>query len=981
MSVDPFDGLLDREEVLSGLPARRANTLLFLIESRTAHLVGQSRQAMERFLTAEAAKEREIAFLEAFALGREPPLRPTIQDLERYAPQWANLVAKNPRVQAAVAHRLGEKYRFSQKAVPGIRAALGLDDPAIQQAYRRLYQAPLESIYSPSAALADRFRWAWAALARWLENLPPFWTAYSLTLTETVGATILALPIALAGIGPLAGVVFLIVLGLVNILTIALMAEAVARSGTIRYGSAFIGRAVADYLGRGGSLILTVGLFAICFLVLQAYYIGLSTTLQDATRVPAVVWVALLFLIGLYYLRRESLNATVASALVVGAMNISLIVALSLLALGRLQLDNLLYVNVPFLGGRPFEPSILGLVFGVILAAYFGHLSVSNCARAVLHRDPTARSLLWGTVAAQASALVLYSLFVVAVNGTIAPAVLAREPGTALAPLATEFGPLVHLLGSLFVVLGMGMASIHFSLALFNLTREWLPSQSQPVVVLPRRRGRLLLQERGRRRGTPLHIGFGYLGLRDGQPQFRLDVSLNENTYSVETTITGRWEILGEAGSAALLERFPALRSRDIRLALDVLDAEPQSARLRVASSMSLSYEGQWDVTGLSLRDITELPDAQVALVGWMMREGEVTVRQVAEHTGQDEGTARTTLAALTDQGLVTEVTLAGESRYVARLAPRQGRQLPQEIWQALDVEEDSPASTSSSRLTWPGSLSARLQQRLFGPSGRFVLGAGPVAAAFLLTEWLLITGSGSYAGLLSFIGVFVVSLLAGIFPVLLLVSSRRKGDYVPATVYRLLGNPVLLTGVYVLSLGSIYLHGLVIWDNPIQRAGALVVGTLILVMTIVMLRRGAFARRVIIELRAEQGQGDQALFAITAAGQAAVSDVLLEYRQGQERYQAAAGVVPAFSSLCRARFKLGWGGDAVPRELKAWAHVVTPTGDSETMPALFHLHHGDETKQFDLRLTNGIVLLPLTHPTFQVDIAVAEPDGGRLDR
>jgi hypothetical protein len=83
---DEFGGLLDRESVLAGgVPARRAHTVLFLIESRTAHLVARSRQVMERYLSQEAAEERELAFLDAFALGKEPPLRPTIQDLERHA--------------------------------------------------------------------------------------------------------------------------------------------------------------------------------------------------------------------------------------------------------------------------------------------------------------------------------------------------------------------------------------------------------------------------------------------------------------------------------------------------------------------------------------------------------------------------------------------------------------------------------------------------------------------------------------------------------------------------------------------------------------------------------------------------------------------------------------------------------------------------------------------------------------------------------
>jgi hypothetical protein len=45
------DELFSRDEVLGGLPARRAHTLLFLIESRTAHLVAKSRHAMDLFPT------------------------------------------------------------------------------------------------------------------------------------------------------------------------------------------------------------------------------------------------------------------------------------------------------------------------------------------------------------------------------------------------------------------------------------------------------------------------------------------------------------------------------------------------------------------------------------------------------------------------------------------------------------------------------------------------------------------------------------------------------------------------------------------------------------------------------------------------------------------------------------------------------------------------------------------------------------------
>lgn len=125
------------------------------------------------------------------------------------------------------------------------------------------------------------------SLDRRLESLSPFWTAFSLTFTETAGSGILALPIALAGVGPLPGLFILFILGGINVLTIAGMAEAVARNEAIRDGSAFMGRLASDYLGRSGLLILSLGLAANCILFQWAYYVGFATTLADATHVPA----------------------------------------------------------------------------------------------------------------------------------------------------------------------------------------------------------------------------------------------------------------------------------------------------------------------------------------------------------------------------------------------------------------------------------------------------------------------------------------------------------------------------------------------------------------------------------------------------------------------------------------------------------------------------------------------------------------------
>jgi amino acid permease len=955
----PSDDLFTRDEALGGLPAGRARTLLFLIESRTAHLVARSRQAMEMFLTEQAAAERDLAFLEAFALGREPPLRPSIQDLERYAPQWADLVPANARVQAALAHLLAQKYTFTYQATPGIRAAVGLDMDAAQHAYRRLYREPLATIYASRVAPVDRLRWAVAALARRLESLPPFWTAFSLTLTETVGAGILALPIALAGVGPLAGVVLLVVLGIINQLTIAAMAEAVARNGSVRYGHAFIGLLVSEYLGPSSSLLLTVVLILEGIASLLAFYIGVSTQLQYATHVPAVAWTALLFGIGLYVVSRKSLNATVASALVVGAIAISLILLLALLGLTHLQPANLVYTEVPYLGG-------LQLVFGVILGTYFGHLSVSNCARVVLHRDPSARALIRGSVAAQVAAMLLYCTWVLAVQGAIAPQVLAGQAGTSLAPLAALVGTPVLVLGSILVIVAPGMGSIHLSLGLVNLVREWLPTQHHPIVLLPRRRGQLLFHEHGAAdRG--LRAGLAYLGLDGGQPQFRLDSHVAGHARCVDMTVRGHWDV------TALGDRLPELRRHGLRLALDVLDADQERVRLRVTSSLRVSYVGEWDATGAHMGDLLELPDAMRRLVTWLMRQGEVSLPAVVAHSGQEEGVVRAMLDNLVGQGLVREIRRNGAPCYRAHLALRRGRQLPDNIWHALDEQGTAPAQGDSMSLsTGTSRLVQRARDTLSGRAGR-LLSAGPVLLVFLLAEWLLLHGGGSFAGALSFSGVIAASTFGGIFPMLLLVASRRKGEFVPARVYRFLAHPALITTLYLLFLAIIFMHGLVIWQSVVMRSAAIGVGLLVLGVTVAMVRRGAFTPRIVVELRQDQWEGERSLFAITAAGQPAAAEVQLHYAGSEQTAQAAVGEVPAFSSLRHAAVHLP---ATRAGELKVWVHRVRPDGDAEGLPAVLDVHDGAATMRFDLEPPGGHVLLPHNGGACWLDITLAKPGG-----
>jgi len=934
------DELFTPAEVLGGFSAKRAHLLLFQIESRTAHLMLQSRHTVDLYLTEEIAEQQDLAFFEALAAGRELPVRPTIRDLERYAPQWQSLVPPNSTLQATLAHLLAQKYRFAQRDIPHIKSALALESEGVQQAFQRQYQQSLDMIYSRRVDLLEWAGWQWNKLSAWLEHLPPFWTAYALTFTQIVGASILALPIALAGLGPLPGVVILVVIGLINVLTIAAMAEAVTRNGSIRYQGSYLGRLVQDYLGRSGSTLLTAMVVLYCVLALIALYFGFALTLAGVTPVPAEVWAGVLFLIGLYFVRRNTLRATVTSALVVGVISMSLILILSGLALSHLRPVYLLYAHVPFLNGGSFEPALLGLTFGVVFSAYFGHFSASSCARTVLQSDPGGRSLIWGCIAAQASAIALYILWVVAVNGAIAPQTLAGLSGTALTPLANLIGPAASVCGALLAIFAMGMTSIHTSLALFFTVREWIPGQSRYTLPLARRQGKLIFTPR---RTTHMSLSLTYLGLKGTQPQFRLDLQREGEARRFEIGITTNWE-----ATTLLAELTPTRPSRSIYLALKIVRADADTVRVQCTTTMRMVYEGKWDTLGFDFLQMNDTAEtSQTDFVKWLAGREQASLEEVS-HFLQTEQNPQAVVNRLVEQGVIVETTEKGQTWYQVRFAARRRRQVPAVLGQALDDSEqvaarERDAAQRMKQWMWLRRMKALAQ----GEEARSWLGLSPLLLLFLFVEWLIAHKLGSFPQLQSFRGAVTVAVVAGVFPVLLLVASRRKGENVPRFVLPFLAHPLVAGGIYLVALGSLFLHGLLIWQDPFRRAVALLVGVVVLGTTYLMVRQGAFARRLVIEIRQDRAAEGAGTFTVTDSGRAATqARVRLGYADGERVYQAASGAIPEFPTLCSATIHL-LGTSA--QELLVWPHRVTPEGYSQHLPALVKVSWGKNIREFQV--------------------------------
>ena len=719
--------LISREEVLGGLSGKstkRATTLLTLIENHTAYLASQSQQSVEYIFGEYHPKTRTQAYLAAIAQGREVAAPITIQELERFAPQWAALVPDSSEIRATAIHLLARKYSFSAADTPQLQTVFGFDSSSVQQAYQRLYNQPLSTIFQARVQPLDRLRWLWTRLAGTLENLPPFWMACILTVV--IGAVTLALPIAVAGIGPLPGVALIVIIGLFNMITIAAMSETVTRSGGIRFGNAFIGRVAADLLGNSSSALLSLVLAGFSFGLLLVFYIGISTTLEDATRLPAEAWMGLLFLIGLYFLSRGSINATVALTIVIGFVNLTLLMTLSLLAFTHFKMDNFLYVNIPFFNGQPFNSEIFGALIGVILGIYSSHILVAIFGKMLLQRDPDGRAVLQGHVAGIGVAMLINIIWVLAVTGAVSASALSGEASTSLVPLAAEIGPVMRILGAIFVIVSMGLGLIQFSVALFNLAQE------------------------------------------------------------------------------------------------------------------------------------------------------------------------------------------------------RLGGELAQK----------------------------------WGTRGRFLISLSPVVAVFLVAEWLSWTEQGSFAGLLGVLGVAVDSLMAGVFPVLLLVASRRKSEVVPGIIYRFLGHTWLVTLVYFLFLANIFFHALVIWQNPIQRLGGLVLGLVMLGLTLDVLRRRRFQPRTVVILRDDQRPGHSAQLSLVSNGQPLKGNVYLDYGSEQRQVQGAINNIETFATLRTISVELG----VIPSgELKVWAYRLIPEGGSEPLSLSFEVRTDSDKQTFDLSASADAVVLPVT--------------------
>ncbi len=93
---------------------------------------------------------------------------------------------------------------------------------------------------------------------------------------------------------------------------------------------------------------------------------------------------------------------------------------------------------------------------------------------------------------------------------------------------------------------------------------------------------------------------------------------------------------------------------------------------------------------GLTMRDVMNMPSPLNRLAQWMLREEQFTCDGVAGFLDGDAAKAAEVVADWLDKGYIREVTIRGEAYYIVRTASKRPREVPLDLWAALQdkVEE-----------------------------------------------------------------------------------------------------------------------------------------------------------------------------------------------------------------------------------------------------------------------------------------------------
>lgn len=721
-----------------------------------------------------------------------------------------------------------------------------------------------------------------------LATRQPALATFGVMVIAIVGGGVLALPTALATFGPRRAAVIVVVMGLVNLATLSALAGAISRSTAPSSGRGRLATLTSEHLGETGALIALIASVLLWFGLLVVYVLGLAGSLAGLAG-PEWIWAVVIVSIVAVLLFAQARELFIASAAAVAVIN--LVILFVMIGLVATKVDGNLLSSGPSNSGGA---KALQLVFGTVLFAYNGHTALFSVAPEVARADPSGRALRRGAISAMVAAIVINVSWVLVCLGTVPPDEFANETSTGVHLLAKHAGSALEPLSAIFAILALGFGGLNAAFALGDVIGERLPGLRRLSTILRPGASVQILEPYSTSsitlavvadEGERVIVARGRRGRRQAR-EVIADSMWDGRAMLDQLGVTRRHAVLrvlvdGEAAGGVVLT---------IESTLPMTEHEPPAPRAALLGS----DEGADHLATLIVQAAVRRPAAPSEIVTAVSESTSIDAKVVEDRL---EALLQSRRLSLRDDGFVHPV-LGSRHRAKTALVQQLYAELAGEITPTDDVADHSAES--------------RREALADGIWRRLALAApAPIA---LVTVLALLASGASFATVLDLVAMATIVLLAGILPLLLEMSLRRRAERSVHTP-RLLGLPIQLSLLAFFTAVTV-IYAVVIYDAWYQKAVAALAFVISSFSIIASRRSGAFDRRstLLVETDAE----GQLHAAALDSGTAADLQMTTDYVEGRRSLviDIPGGVKPPL-------LLLALDGEAIPAELGEWSFMV----------------------------------------------------------
>ncbi len=277
-----------------------------------------------------------------------------------------------------------------------------------------------------------------------------YWEAVAAIVGTVIGAGILGIPYAVAQVGFLVGLAYIVGLGLV-VLSLHILLGAV--SARTKESSQLAGMA-GKYLGKPGKILMSISFLLGTYGALLAYVIGQGEVLQSLFGGSSFIWSLLFLALGSVVVYRGLKTVKVAE-LIMMALLLFFAIVLSVWSAPSISIANLVVLG---------DWKMLLLPYGVVLFAFHGSAAIPVAEELVSDKKRFKQIIMLGGIIP----IIIYAVFaavVVGVTGTYTTEV-------ATIGLGAELGHAVWIFGNIFAFFAMGTSFIMLGTAMRE-TYEW----------------------------------------------------------------------------------------------------------------------------------------------------------------------------------------------------------------------------------------------------------------------------------------------------------------------------------------------------------------------------------------------------------------------------------------------------------------------------------------------------------------------------